>query len=118
MAEKPDPMPEGSGRNPQEYGVGVSSAAAGKAEPRPEDEKLIEEVVESKNLRKAYLWILRDPQYSPRAGKLDPKALAVFPMEAVEAREGPLQANAEKGDRQRAGGAHGRERTRPLATEQ
>ena len=54
MAEKPDPMPEGSGRNPPEYGVGVSSAAAGKAEPRPEDEKLMEEVVESKNLRKAY----------------------------------------------------------------
>jgi len=54
MAEKPDPMLEGSGRNPQEYGIGVSSAAAGKAEPRPEDEKLMEEVVESKNLRKAY----------------------------------------------------------------
>lgn len=54
MAEKPDPMPEGSGRNPQDDGVGVSSAAAGRAEPRPQDQRLMEEVVESKNLRKAY----------------------------------------------------------------
>jgi RNA-directed DNA polymerase len=54
MAGKPDPMSEGSGRNSREYDVGVSSAAAGRAESRPEDEKLMEEVVESKNLRKAY----------------------------------------------------------------
>jgi len=54
MAEMPDPIPEGSGRNPQEYGVGASSAAAGKAEPRPENEKLMEEVVERRNLMEAY----------------------------------------------------------------
>jgi RNA-directed DNA polymerase len=54
MAEMPDPIPNGSGRKPREYGVGVSSAAAGRVEPRPEDEKLMEEVVESKNLREAY----------------------------------------------------------------
>jgi RNA-directed DNA polymerase len=54
MAEKPDPIPEGSGRNPREDGVGVSSAAARKEETRPESEKLMEEVVKSKNLIKAY----------------------------------------------------------------
>jgi RNA-directed DNA polymerase len=54
MAEKPEPMPEGSGRNPRDYGVGASSVTARKEEPRPESEKLMEEVVESKNLKKAY----------------------------------------------------------------
>lgn len=54
MAERPDPMPEGSGRNPRDEGVGVSSAAAGRVESRPQDQRLMEEVVESKNLRKAY----------------------------------------------------------------
>ena len=54
MAEMPDPMPEGSGRNPQEYGVGASSAAARKENPSPENEMMMEEVVESKNLMKAY----------------------------------------------------------------
>lgn len=54
MAEMPDPNPEGSGRNPRETGVGASSAAAGKAEPRPENEELMEEVVERKNLMEAY----------------------------------------------------------------
>jgi RNA-directed DNA polymerase len=47
-------MPEGSGRNPRDDGVGVSSAAAGRVESRPQDQRLMEEVVESKNLRKAY----------------------------------------------------------------
>jgi len=60
MAEKPDPMPEGSGRNPREYGVGVSSATARKEETRPEDEKLMEEVVERKNLVKAYRRVVRN----------------------------------------------------------
>jgi RNA-directed DNA polymerase len=60
MAEKPDPMPEGSGRNPREYGVGVSNATARKEESRPEDEKLMEEVVESKNLGKAYRKVVRN----------------------------------------------------------
>jgi RNA-directed DNA polymerase len=54
MAEMPDPIPEGSGRNPQEYGDGVSSATAKKEESRPEDEMVMEEVVENKNLIKAY----------------------------------------------------------------
>jgi RNA-directed DNA polymerase len=54
MAEMPDPMPEGSGRNPREYGGGASSAAARKEESSPENEMLMEEVVESKNLMKAY----------------------------------------------------------------
>lgn len=50
----PDPMPEGSGRNPREYGVGASSAAARRENPSPENEMMMEEVVESKNLMKAY----------------------------------------------------------------
>ncbi len=54
MAEMPDPMPEGSGRNPREYGVGTSSAAARKEKSDPENEVMMEEVVESKNLMKAY----------------------------------------------------------------
>jgi len=54
MAEKPDPIPEGSGRNPREYGVGASSATARKDDTRPEDRKLMEEVVESKNMHEAY----------------------------------------------------------------
>jgi RNA-directed DNA polymerase len=60
MAEKPDPIPEGSGRNPREYGVGASSASAKKEETRPESEKLMEEVVESKNLREAYQKVVRN----------------------------------------------------------
>jgi RNA-directed DNA polymerase len=54
MAEMPDPIPEGSGRNPREYGVGASNAAARREKPGPENEMLMEEVVESKNLMKAY----------------------------------------------------------------
>jgi len=54
MAEKPDPIPEGSGRNPREYGVGASSATARKDDSRPAERKLMEEVVESKNMREAY----------------------------------------------------------------
>jgi RNA-directed DNA polymerase len=60
MAEMPDPMPEGSGRNPQEYGVGASSAAARRENPGPENEMLMEEVVESKNLMKAYRKVVRN----------------------------------------------------------
>jgi RNA-directed DNA polymerase len=60
MAEMPDPMPEGSGRNPQEYGVGASSAAVGRENPGPENEMLMEEVVESKNLMKAYRRVVRN----------------------------------------------------------
>jgi RNA-directed DNA polymerase len=59
-AEMPDPMPEGSGRNLREYGVGVSNAAVRKEESRPEDERLMEEVVESKNLINAYRKVVRN----------------------------------------------------------
>ena len=60
MAEKPDPIPEGSGRNPREHGVGASSVTARKEETRPESEKLMEEVVESKNLKEAYRKVVRN----------------------------------------------------------
>jgi RNA-directed DNA polymerase len=60
MAEKPDPIPEGSGRNPREYGVGASSATARKDESRPAERKLMEEVVESKNMREAYRNVVRN----------------------------------------------------------
>jgi RNA-directed DNA polymerase len=60
MAEMPDPIPEGSGRNPREYGVGASSVPVRKEETRPENEELMEEVVESKNLMKAYRRVVRN----------------------------------------------------------
>ena len=60
MAEMPDSTPEGSGRNPREYGDGASSAAAMKGKSRPEDEMLMEEVVEGKNLREAYRRVVRN----------------------------------------------------------
>jgi RNA-directed DNA polymerase len=60
MAEMPDPIPEGSGRNPREYGVGASNAAARREKPGPENEMLMEEVVESKNLMKAYRRVVRN----------------------------------------------------------
>jgi RNA-directed DNA polymerase len=60
MAEMPDPMPEGSGRNPREYGVGASNAAARRENPGPENEMVMEEVVESKNLMKAYRRVVRN----------------------------------------------------------
>jgi hypothetical protein len=53
-AERPDPIPGGSGRNPQETGVGASNATARKDETRPAEQSLMEEVVESKNMREAY----------------------------------------------------------------
>ena len=60
MAEMPDPILECSGRNQREEGVGASSAAAMKGESHPEDEILMEEVVESKNLMKAYRRVVRN----------------------------------------------------------
>ena len=60
MAEMPDSTPEGSGRNPREYGGGASSAAAGEGNPGPENEMLMEEVVEGKNLREAYRRVVRN----------------------------------------------------------
>jgi RNA-directed DNA polymerase len=60
MAEKPDPIPEGSGRNPREYGVGASSATARKDDSRPAERKLMEEVVERKNVYAAYRNVVRN----------------------------------------------------------
>ena len=60
MAEMPDSMPEGSGRNPREYGSGASNTKATEGRSRPEDEMLMEEVVESKNLREAYRRVVRN----------------------------------------------------------
>src|SRR5271157_300188 len=54
MAEKPDPIPERSGRNPQESGVGASNVTARQEETRPAEQSLMEEVVESKNMQEAY----------------------------------------------------------------
>jgi RNA-directed DNA polymerase len=54
MAEKPDPIPESSGRNPRDQGGGASNAAARKDETRPAEQSLMEEVVESKNMHEAY----------------------------------------------------------------
>jgi RNA-directed DNA polymerase len=60
MAEMPESMPEGSGRNPRVAGGGASSVAATEEESRPEDEMLMEEVVEGKNLREAYRRVVRN----------------------------------------------------------
>ena len=60
MAEKPDPIPEGSGRNPREHGGGASSATARKDGPRPAERMRMEEVVESKNMREAYRNVVRN----------------------------------------------------------
>jgi RNA-directed DNA polymerase len=54
MAEKPESIPESSGRNPRGQGVGASSASARKEETRPTEQSLMEEVVESKNMHEAY----------------------------------------------------------------
>jgi RNA-directed DNA polymerase len=60
MAEKPDPIPEGSGRNPREYGVGAPSVTARKDDSRPAERKLMEEVVERKNVYEAYRNVVRN----------------------------------------------------------
>jgi RNA-directed DNA polymerase len=62
MAEMPDPNPESSGRNPRETGVGTSSAAVRRENPSPENEMVMEEVVESKNLMKAYQRVVRNKE--------------------------------------------------------
>jgi len=54
MAEKPEPTPEGSGRNPRGYGDGASSATARRGNSRPGEEDLMGAVVESENMRAAY----------------------------------------------------------------
>ena len=64
MAEKPEPIPESSGRNPRGQGVGASSASARKDETRPTEQRLMEEVVESK--WPAIKESLLGDQYRPR----------------------------------------------------
>ena len=60
MAGMPDATPGGSGRNPRRTGGGASSAAARREETRPEDERLMEGVVESENMRGAYRNVVRN----------------------------------------------------------
>jgi RNA-directed DNA polymerase len=54
MAEKPDPIPESSGRNPRGEGVGASNVAARRGNPPQGNEALMEAVVERGNLTRAY----------------------------------------------------------------
>jgi len=54
MAEKPEPTPERSGRNPRGYGGGASSATARRGNSRPGEGDLMGAVVESENMRAAY----------------------------------------------------------------
>ena len=54
MAEKPESTPDGSRRNRQEYGDGVSSDTAVRENSHPETECLMEEVVEQENMLSAY----------------------------------------------------------------
>lgn len=60
MAEMPDATPGGSGRNLRSTGGGASSAAATREETRPEDEMLMEGVVESENMWGAYRNVVRN----------------------------------------------------------
>ena len=50
MAEKPESRSEGSGRNSREYGKGASSATAMREDSNPENEQLMEAVVERGNM--------------------------------------------------------------------
>ena len=52
--EIPDPIPESSGRNPQGYGVGVSSDAAIQEDPCQRSHDMMEAVVERGNMLRAY----------------------------------------------------------------
>lgn len=54
MAERPEPVAEGSGRNPQDTADGVSSDTAATEHSRPAEEQLMEAVVEKENMRGAY----------------------------------------------------------------
>jgi RNA-directed DNA polymerase len=60
MAEKPEPTPESSGRNPRGEGVGASNATARREEPVPAEQCLMEEVVGSRNMREAYRNVVRN----------------------------------------------------------
>jgi hypothetical protein len=60
MAEMPNLVLESSRRNPREYGVGGSSAAARRENPSPKNEMLMVEVVESKNLMTVFRKVVRN----------------------------------------------------------
>lgn len=54
MAEMPESTPELSRRNRREYGSGVSNGTTGKEHSHPTTERVMEEVVEQKNMLNAY----------------------------------------------------------------
>lgn len=54
MAEMPESTPDGSRRNRQEYGDGVSNGTVGKENSHPETERVMEEVVDQENMLNAY----------------------------------------------------------------
>lgn len=54
MAEMPDSHPGGSGRNPREHGTGAPSATAKRESSHPDTSRLMEAVVERKNMTAAY----------------------------------------------------------------
>ena len=60
MAEMPDSEPDNSGRNPRRYGFGASSVTAMRGNFCPGSEYLLEAVVESENMRRAYYRVVRN----------------------------------------------------------
>ena len=58
MAEMPESHPEGSGRKPQEEGMGASSGAARREIVRPEESQMMEAVVARENLLDAYRQVM------------------------------------------------------------
>ena len=60
MAEMPDPIPEGSDRKSQSAGVGASSVTAREGNECQESERLMEVVVERRNMSAAYKRVVRN----------------------------------------------------------
>jgi len=60
MAERPDSIPESSGRNPQGYGIGASNVTAMRGNDCRDIPKLIEAVVERGNMTAAYKRVVRN----------------------------------------------------------
>jgi RNA-directed DNA polymerase len=54
MAEKPEPIPQGSGRKSQDSGVGASSVAAGEGCDGRDSDRMMEAVVECENMIRSY----------------------------------------------------------------
>src|SRR5437879_2965505 len=71
MAEKPDPIPGESGRKPQSPGVGASSVTARKEHDCRESERLMEVVVERRNMTAAYERVVRNRGSSGIDGMTD-----------------------------------------------